>query len=232
MLLHYIALIGSSHIGYHPGYGHNQWETTLQCNIVSHWLCPYPEWSLHLLHNAWFMQHPCGLLYLMFSTILWIWWKFCFALIEMLILWSPQKFARNMTAVLWNHKHANFQSNLKLGSQYVSKKDLKVGVGLPSRLLHSPILDVVGLSMGMRLGLWLTHWPLGDLDVILKMEFSILFYWLVTSDLLMIMASDECHRTLLMISFNIGSGNGLVLSGNKPLPEPMLILFLVTLLRR
>ena len=27
-----------------------------------------------------------------------------------------------------------------------------------------------------------------------------LVYWLVSSDLLMIMASDECHRTLLMIS--------------------------------
>ena len=46
----------------------------------------------------------------------------------------------------------------------------------------------------------LTHWPLGDLDAILKMEFSILFYWLVSSDNLMIMPSDECHRTLLMIS--------------------------------
>ena len=45
----------------------------------------------------------------------------------------------------------------------------------------------------------LTHWLLGDLDAILKMEFSILFYWLGSSDLLMIMPSDECHRTLLMI---------------------------------
>ena len=36
----------------------------------------------------------------------------------------------------------------------------------------------------------LTHWPLGDLDVILKMEFSILFYWMVSSDFLMIMPSD------------------------------------------
>ena len=31
----------------------------------------------------------------------------------------------------------------------------------------------------------------------------------------------EYHWTSLMIS-HIGSGNGLVLSGNKPLPEPML----------
>ena len=46
----------------------------------------------------------------------------------------------------------------------------------------------------------LTHWPLGDLNVILKMWFSILFFWLLSSDLLMIMPSDECHRTLLMIS--------------------------------
>ena len=46
----------------------------------------------------------------------------------------------------------------------------------------------------------LTHWPLGDLNAIPKMEFSILFYWLVSSDRLMIMPYDECHRTLLMIS--------------------------------
>ena len=46
----------------------------------------------------------------------------------------------------------------------------------------------------------LTHWPLGDLNVILKMQSSILLYWLVSSNLLMIMSSDECHRTLLMIS--------------------------------
>ena len=47
---------------------------------------------------------------------------------------------------------------------------------------------------------FLTHWPLGDLNVILKMWFSILFYWQVSSDFLMIMPSDECHRTLLIIS--------------------------------
>ena len=28
-----------------------------------------------------------------------------------------------------------------------------------------------------------THWPLGNLDVILKMQFLILFYWLVSSEL-------------------------------------------------
>ena len=28
----------------------------------------------------------------------------------------------------------------------------------------------------------LTHWPLGDLDNILKLQFSILFYWLVSSN--------------------------------------------------
>ena len=27
----------------HSRYGPNQWETTLQCNVVSHWLSPNPE---------------------------------------------------------------------------------------------------------------------------------------------------------------------------------------------
>ena len=30
------------------GYVLSPWETTLQCNIVSHWLSPYPEWSLSI----------------------------------------------------------------------------------------------------------------------------------------------------------------------------------------
>ena len=30
----------------HYGYGLGQWKTTLQCNVVSHWLSPYPERSL------------------------------------------------------------------------------------------------------------------------------------------------------------------------------------------
>ena len=28
------------------GYGLSQWGTTLHSNVVSHWLSPYPEWSL------------------------------------------------------------------------------------------------------------------------------------------------------------------------------------------
>ena len=30
----------------HSGYGLSLWETTLHCNVVSHWLSPCPEWSL------------------------------------------------------------------------------------------------------------------------------------------------------------------------------------------
>ena len=44
----------------------------------------------------------------------------------------------------------------------------------------------------------LTPWCLQDMDVILKRQISVSFYWLVSSDL-MIMSSGECHRTLLMI---------------------------------
>ena len=31
---------------YYSGYGLSQWETTLLCNVVSHWLSPYPDWLL------------------------------------------------------------------------------------------------------------------------------------------------------------------------------------------
>ena len=32
----------------HSGHGLRQWETTLQSNVVSHWLSPYTEWSLFM----------------------------------------------------------------------------------------------------------------------------------------------------------------------------------------
>ena len=41
----------------------------------------------------------------------------------------------------------------------------------------------------------LTHWPLGDLDAILKLQFSILFHWLVSSELLMITHPYGWHGT-------------------------------------
>ena len=31
----------------YSGYGLWKWEVTLQCNVVSHCLSPYPEWSMH-----------------------------------------------------------------------------------------------------------------------------------------------------------------------------------------
>ena len=50
---------------------------------------------------------------------------------------------------------------------------------------------------------------------------TVLFHRFVSSDVVIIMPWDECHRTLLM-KINIGSGNHLVPSDNKPFPGPML----------
>ena len=36
----------------HSGYGLSQLETTLYCNVVTHWLSLYPEWSLSILLNG------------------------------------------------------------------------------------------------------------------------------------------------------------------------------------
>ena len=37
-------------IGDHSRYGSSQWETTLHCNVVSHWLSLYPGWPLAMSH--------------------------------------------------------------------------------------------------------------------------------------------------------------------------------------
>ena len=45
-----LSLIGCPHI-YECGL--SQWKTTLHCNVLSHWLKPYPEWSLHRALCLW-----------------------------------------------------------------------------------------------------------------------------------------------------------------------------------
>ena len=47
----------------HPGYGLSQWEALLHCNIILHWLSPYPEWFLLLVENlAWAgMSYSCSI---------------------------------------------------------------------------------------------------------------------------------------------------------------------------
>ena len=38
---------------HHSGYGRSQWEMTLHCNVISHWLRPYYEWSLDFSKVKW-----------------------------------------------------------------------------------------------------------------------------------------------------------------------------------
>ena len=45
---------------------------------------------------------------------------------------------------------------------------------------------------------WLSYWSLGDLDMILKIQLSILSFWLLHLHILM--SSEQCDRNLLMIS--------------------------------
>ena len=55
-------------------------------------------------------------------------------------------------------------------------------------------------------------------DLTVNVKFSNSLHRIVAWPLTVKLPSGECHRT----SVNIGSGNGLVPTGNKPLPEAML----------
>ena len=65
----------------------------------------------------------------------------------------------------------------------------------------------------------LTHWSLGDFNEILDEYFSSQLQWLMAELPLWNCPQKNVTRPYQV---NIGSGNGLVPSGNKPLPEPML----------
>ena len=44
----WIQITETRNIKDHSGYELSQWAKTIWCIIVSHWLCPYPEWSLNM----------------------------------------------------------------------------------------------------------------------------------------------------------------------------------------
>ena len=66
----------------------------------------------------------------------------------------------------------------------------------------------IGLLMTPKLKLWEIYWKTW-------------YGWSSWAPIVKLL-SGECHRIYLWWEVNIGSGNGLVPSGNKPLPEPML----------
>ena len=53
MLVHELALLN---IGDHSGDGLNQWKMMSHCNVVFHWLGPYPECSLNMSWTTRFYQ--------------------------------------------------------------------------------------------------------------------------------------------------------------------------------
>ena len=66
----------------------------------------------------------------------------------------------------------------------------------------------------------LTHWPRGHTRAFLKMQFSNSFYILI--DKYFLWKCSHVNATEPIAQVNICSVAGLVPSGNKPLPEPML----------
>ena len=59
-----LFLCFNSDIGFVPNMNHfvcstSQWETFLQCNTISHWLCAYIEWSLSIGDKALPEQMQC-----------------------------------------------------------------------------------------------------------------------------------------------------------------------------
>ena len=56
----------------------SQWETTLQCNVVSHWLAAYTKWSLCCMYLAPMESESCHLLSVLHWSINSLWPETCF----------------------------------------------------------------------------------------------------------------------------------------------------------
>ena len=115
-------------------------------------------------------------------------------------------------------RHSIIWTNLGNGGHFVSasmcpKSITHLEIGHRQNHLQTPNLQVNSSS--------LTHWPLGDFNKVLVNSFQVHFidWWL----------GHLSWNSFQVDVFgphwwevNIGSGNGLVPSGSKPLPEPML----------
>ena len=98
----------------------------------------------------------------------------------------------------------------EMASKWMVQGPSNVNIGWDNGLVPSgnkplpqPMLTQIYVIIIMMLSLGhseLTHWPLGDLDAILKLQFSILFYLLISSHRLRIRPWDEWQGTSLMIS--------------------------------
>ena len=78
------------------GYGLSQWETTLHCNVVSHWQSPFPGWYPGPLSVV-VMQCGCGV-QMRFWSIMSKFHKFthCFDL----VLWPPRPSVGDPTSII------------------------------------------------------------------------------------------------------------------------------------
>ena len=87
--------------------------------------------------------------------------------------------------------HALFLFNFFFQGEYIAPEKIE-----NTYIRSSAVAQVFVHGNSLKVGRsWLTHWYLGVLDWILKMQFSVLFHWLVSSYLLMIMPSDEPYGT-------------------------------------
>ena len=83
--------------------------------------------------------------------------------------------------------------------------------------LRDPILK--GINTPQELSTWLTHWSPGDLNDIWDETFSSFNAWWLRY---ILWNCPQMYATwLYWWKGNIGSGNGLVPDGTKPLPEPV-----------
>ena len=143
-------------------YVSSQWETTLQCNVISHWLATYMEWSLcsdHFVYasNQWKTMLQCNVM----SN-----WLAAYTEWSLYVSYS----IRNIAAC--GRCHFPVLDSLVLWRCIINFKCV----------ISKHMLGIKLISTFCQMNATGPHW------------------WLI----------------------NTGSGSGLFMSGNKPLPEPML----------
>ena len=124
----------------------------------------------------------------------------CWLIISKVLRHSSEgNFVRDTPATIHKNWLENYQPKFKSPrGQWVEL--MVIFISVPNEATRHHVRNKLTHWLQGDVVITLTHWPLGDLDAILKLQFSISFYWFVSSHHLRIIPWDECQGTSPMIS--------------------------------
>ena len=160
----------------------SQWETTLQCNIISHWLGTFTKWSRHIswktkayqscqYHGCWWPGNKANLRDLIAAT----------GLVILLKLDSNHRFFSPCDLEIWRMTFKNNRAPLlcyfKLCASFQCHRLIQTGVTVRKRLIWVKINDFFS-----RVTLKFNVWPWKTIGHLFYATSSFLYHFIAIGE--------------------------------------------------